>query len=114
MYSIILQNNTSKKIYRYDRLSDMSDNNLYIKFEDFYFTQGEPDGEYTYYLYWNDREDVEYEYSEVPINTVLKTGEGNVTLKDLQPLTGLLRIGKLKSNTIYRKNNERNEYLYRK
>lgn len=112
MFSIIFQNNASKKITVYDGLFS-SGNDLYLLFEDFVFSQGEEDGFYTYYLFYNDRDDVTYIFNEVPLKTIIKTQDGEVTLYDLNPLTGLMRLGNMVENTNFRKNNKKNEYLYR-
>lgn len=113
MFDLILQNNASKKIYLYKGLENDSENNLYIRFSNFEFVNGEPDGEYTYYLIFNGRNDVVYEFKDTPINTILHTGDGDVKLGDLQPKTGLLRIGKIAENKAYRNNKADNEFIYR-
>lgn len=90
MYTLILQNNSTKKEYYFDGLENHSGNALYLQFnldlDDF------ASGEYTYACFYNDREDCEYEFKDVLLDTLIKTGDGNVILRDLQPELGLLRI----------------------
>lgn len=89
-YDLLLQNNASKEFFIYSGLTDTSDNHLYYRFD----TELEvPDGEYTYVVLINNRDDVEYDLNIPILETVLHTGEGDVLLRDLQPATGLLQIG---------------------
>lgn len=113
MFDLLLHNKASKKIILYSGLENTSDDQLYILFENFELTQGEPDGEYDYFLIYNGRDDVEYEFGEVPLNTILHTADGDVKLKDLYPIVGLLKVGNPEDNTTYKKNKEKTEYIYR-
>lgn len=111
MFSLIIQNNASKEIKVYDRLTDRSIDKLYLSFNVDLATE---DGEYTYWLIRNDRDDVEYEFSPTPLESILHTGNGDVKLKDLEPLTGLLRVGQPQKKDVYQNNKNKTEYLYRK
>ena len=89
-YDLLLENNASKEFFIYSGLTDISDNHLYYRFD----TELDvPDGEYTYVVLINNRDDVEYDLNIPILNTILHTGEGDVLLRDLQPSTGLLQIG---------------------
>ena len=89
-YDLLLENNASKEFFIFSGLTDTSDNHLYYRFD----TEIDvPDGEYTYVVLINNRDDVEYNLNIPILNTILHTGEGDVLLRDLQPSTGLLQIG---------------------
>lgn len=89
MYTLFLQNNATKKEYYFDGLDNIG-NPLYFEFKiDLDSLDG---GEYTYALIFNERIDCEYELKDALLDTVIKTGEGNVILRDLEPELGLLRI----------------------
>ena len=51
------------------------------------------EGEYTYALLRNDRNDVTYDFRIPILDSIIHTEEGDVVLRDLQPPTGLLRMG---------------------
>lgn len=89
-YDLLLQNNASKEFFVYSGLTDTGGNHLYYRFDK---QLDVPDGEYTYAVLTNNRDDVEYDLNIPLLMTVIHTGEGDVLLRDLQPDTGLLRIG---------------------
>lgn len=89
-YDLILQNNGSKEHFIYSGLTDNSLNHLYFQFD---VELDVPDGEYTYAVLINNRDDVEYELKTTILSTIIHTEEGDVVLRDLQPGTGLLQIG---------------------
>ena len=89
-YDLLLQNNGSKEFFTYSGLTNLSENHIYYHFD---IDLGVPDGEYTYVVLVNNRDDVEYELKIPLLMTILHTGEGDVLLRDLQPATGLLRVG---------------------
>lgn len=89
-YDLLLENNASKEFFIYSGLTDTSDNHLFYRFD----TELDvPDGEYTYVVLINNRDDVVYDMNLPILETILHTGEGDVLLRDLQPSTGLLQIG---------------------
>lgn len=90
-YDLLLQNNASKEFFYFVGLEDNSYNHLYYRFN--VDLSGCKDGEYTYAVLRNDRTDVVYELKTPLLSTILHTGDGNIVLRDLQPGTGLLRIG---------------------
>lgn len=89
-YDLLLQNNASKEFTIYSGLTNISDNHLYYHFD---VELDVPDGEYTYVVQVDNRDDVEYELKTPILSTMIHTGDGDVLLRDLQPATGLLRIG---------------------
>lgn len=90
-YDLLLQNNASKEFIYFTGLDDLSFNHLYYRFNVNLY--GLPDGEYTYAVLVNNRDDVIYDFKVPILMTILHTGDGDVLLRDLQPATGLLRIG---------------------
>lgn len=89
-YDLLLENNASKEFFVYSGLTDASDNHLFYRFD---VELDVPDGEYSYVVLVNNRDDVEYDLNTPLLSTILHTGEGDVLLRDLQPTTGLLRVG---------------------
>lgn len=89
-YDLILQNNGSKEFFIYSGLTDTSTNHLYYRFD---LELEVPDGEYTFVVQANNRNDVNYELRIPVLTSILHTGDGDVMLGDLQPDTGLLIIG---------------------
>lgn len=113
-YDIFLQNNASKQEWVVTGLENTSDNNLYLRFEEFSMPSDAPEGEYTYALIYNGREDVSYDLKDVLLESVIHTGEGDVVLKNLRPLVGLLKYGTVESaNTTYRTDVNK-DFYYRK
>lgn len=105
MYDIIIQNNTTRQVFLI-RAENTSDDARYLQFEDIDIPSEAKDGEYTYAVIRNDRGDVEYEYNNVLIDSTVKTGDGDIKLKYLSPITGLLRIGEMEDKNTYRRNNK--------
>lgn len=114
MFDILIQNNASKEIFILPQMENMSENNLYLQFDNVNFPSGVVDGEYTYAVIYNDRDDVVYETNIVLMKTVLKTGEGDFVLGDLKPLTGLLRVGEVQDSNTYKKDENKTIYYYKK
>lgn len=119
MYDLILYNNTTKDSVLYSGLTDKSENNLYYDFSGLDLDL--PLGEYTYFVLFNEREDVQYMFKDVPLNSILHTEDGDVLLRDLEPETGLLRItgcgcetNPLTKDTFYVDKNVSYQYYKRK
>ena len=110
-YDLILQNNASRKFSLYPGLEDVSTSHLYHLFED--VELDEPDGEHTYVLLHNDRDDVEYEFKTPLLDTIVRVpGYEDILLRDLQPSTGLLRIGDTIAPANIYDNNETSTIFY--
>ena len=101
MYDIILQNNASKEFFILSGLNNTSTTELYLQFEEVDMPEGVQDGEYTYAVIRNDREDTKYSPRTPILDTIVSTVEGDIVLKDLCPLTGLLRVGKPTPDSVY-------------
>ena len=111
MFDLILQNNASKELHLFTGLENTSDTNLFCRFN--LNLDALRDGEYTYWLIFDGREDVTFDLNEVPLESVLHTEDGDVKLKDLKPKTGFLRIGQPVNSCVSRENTNKTEYLYR-
>lgn len=109
-FDIILQNNASKEFLLLSGQTDTSTTHLYHKF----ITELDAaDGEYTYVVVRNERDDVKYEFKTPVLDTIILTDDGEVVLRDLQPSTGLLRIGdEIKPVNIYQKDNNDTIFYY--
>ena len=108
-YDLILQNNASKEFIVFSALTDYTTTRLYYKFVEELDLK---DGEYTYAVISNDDETViEYDFRNPLLDTVLKIDETTVILRDLEPDTGLMRVGKVKEEAIYDPKNN-NEIFY--
>ncbi len=103
-YSIILQNNATKDLSTFGRVRSVSESPLYLKFVISDGWQSEwwdhlPDGEYTYYAYADNTVSGTTSDYNNGSSTVLDCDiidvatEERVTLRDLNPYIGLLRIG---------------------
>lgn len=109
-FDVILQNNASKEFILLSGLTDTSTSHLYHRFE---VDIDAAEGEYTYAVQYNTRDDVEYEFKTPILDTVLHTEDGDVVLRDLQPSTGLLRIGSnIEPVNIYQKDNNDTIFYY--
>ena len=110
---LILQNSSDKRIWLISGLTDVSTSERYVQFDDVDLPEDMPNGEYYYALIINNRDDVVYEFKTDLLKTIVKTDEGDVLLKDLKPLVGLLRVGYVKDNAIYPER-ENKIYYYKK
>lgn len=110
MYDIIIQNNASKKFYLLQGLEDIAPTELYLEFSNVELPEDLPDGEYTYACFINDRDDVSYDFKTPILDTIIHTDDGDIVLKDIQPFTGLLRVGNIEQSNVY--GDEHLEYPY--
>lgn len=99
LYDIIMQNNASREFYLLQGLTDMAPTELYLQFNNVELDI--PEGEYTYACFVNDRDDVVYEYKTPLLDTIVHTDEEDIVLKNLQPYTGLLRVGTVGETNLY-------------
>ena len=108
-YTLLLQNNGSKQEYIITGLTDTGNFLAYV-FDGFEMPDGAGQGEYTGILFYDGREDTEYQLSDVLLNTICRTGEGNVCVRDLRPEIFLLKYSTPEDRNEYRQNN--NDYVY--
>lgn len=109
-WDILFQNNCTKAEYAVTGLTDLNVSSVYYFFENVELDF--PEGEYSYAIILNLRDDVTYEFSDVLLNTICHTSDGDILLSDLNPECGLMKMGEIKQANIYKKNNK--EYYYRK
>lgn len=89
-FDLIFWNNSTKIAYLFPKKVDLG-NDAYYNFRYLDFSDM-PSGEYTYAIVRNEREDVEYVESEIPANTLIKTEDGEVHLRDLAYETGIMKL----------------------
>ena len=87
--TLFLQNNGDKRIWVIPDITPDITNHLWVKFEDFEFPEDCPDGEYTYALVAGNI--TEYQLKAEMLDTLIN----DMTLRELHPAVGLLRIGTL-------------------
>lgn len=102
MYNILFQNNGSREFFFVSGLTNVSTNELYLRFDDIDLPEGMEDGEYTYAVFTSKGED-EFEIApKTPILDTILTADGqDIVLKDLCPILGLMRVGAAPQTNIY-------------
>lgn len=98
-FDIIFVNNASKKVKILQKQENVSEDKDYLCFENVELDL--PDGEYTYAAIYNARDDVRYDVKNDLLETVAMTDEGNVPLKVLRPLMGLLMVKNENKKTLF-------------
>ena len=98
-FDIIFVNNASKKVKILQKQENVSQDKDYLCFENVILDL--PDGEYTYAAIYNARDDVRYDVKNDLLDTVVMTDEGNVPLKVLRPLMGLLMVKNENKKTLF-------------
>lgn len=114
LYDILIFNNSTKKDYLFQSQLDISNNGLYHIFEDLDLS-ALPGGEYTVFTIRNDYgEDVKWQVSDVPLNSILTYDGNSYKLSVLNPEISLMKIGteNTKDNSSYKKKDV--EYYYRR
>lgn len=115
LYDIILQNNGSKENFIISGVQSTSTSNLYIDFEDFEMPDGVKEGEYTYAVLQNILSGVSYELKNGLIDSKVHYSGDTYDLRDLNPLMGLLRVGKIEEKNTYPQPKDKNKnYYYKK
>lgn len=98
-FDIIFVNNASKKVKILQKQENVSEDKDYLCFENVELDL--PDGEYTYAAIYNARDDVRYDVKNDLLETIVMTNEGNVPLKVLRPLMGLLMVKNEGKKTLF-------------
>lgn len=98
-FDIIFVNNASKKVKILQKQENVSEDKDYLCFENVELDL--PDGEYTYAAIYNARDDVRYDVKNDLLETIVMTDEGNVPLKVLRPLMGLLMAKNENKKTLF-------------
>lgn len=110
---LIIQNSSDKRMWVLSGLTNVSPSERYVQFEDVEMPEDAAEGEYYYALICNDRDDVTYTLKTDVLETLIHTDDGDVILKDLKPLTGILRVGDVKEKNIYAEKKNK-VYYYKK
>lgn len=98
-FDIIFMNNASKEVKILQKQENVSKDQDYLRFENVKLVL--PDGEYTYAVICNVRDDVRYDVKNDLLETIVITDRGNVPLKVLRPLTGLLMAKNENKKTLF-------------
>ena len=98
-FDIIFVNNASKKVKILQKQENVSEDKDCLRFEKVELDL--PDGEYTYAVICNVRDDVRYDVKNDLLETIVRTNDGNVPLKVLRPLTGLLMAKNENKKTLF-------------
>lgn len=111
-FDLLLLNNASREFFLFSGLLDSSETHLYHRFTD--LDLGDlKDGEYTYCLLRNERDDVEYDFKTPLGDTIVHADGQEILLRDLQAPTGLLRVGsEIKPTNTYDNNKEKTIFYY--
>ena len=98
-FDIIFVNNASKKVKILQKQENVSEDKDYLSFENVELDL--PDGEYTYAAIYNNRDDVRYNVKNDLLETIVMTDDGNVPLKVLRTLMGLLMVKNEEKKTLF-------------
>lgn len=93
MYDIILQNNSSKEVFLFEKQIPVEETGLYLLFN-LEMPEGVKEGEYTYAVVRNYRKDAEYTFKPVLLESevYLRKADEKVTLQHLAAMTGIVAI----------------------
>ena len=112
MYDILIQNNSSKEIFLLSGQTPSEETGYYLVFKNLDLSPEIKGGEYTYAIIKNDRDDVEYTFETVLLQTIISIKDTDLkfTLEQLNPFTGLLRIetGEPQPEPIFTKDDTQN------
>lgn len=113
LYDIIIQNNGDKRMWVLRGLENVSDTHLYLDFEDVELPEGAEDGEYTYACIQNSLQEAQYDLKTAILDTIVTVDGSEFKLKDLKPITGIIRVGEVTDKNIYQDKKNKN-YYYKK
>lgn len=111
---LIMQNNSDKRTWIVTGLTNVSTSHIYVQFDDVELPLDMPNGEYSYALITEPAEGVVYEPKIDIWDTIVKWDGKECQLRDLNPSTGLLRIGILKESNTYKEKTENKTFYYKK
>ena len=98
-FDIIFMNKATTKVKILQSQENVSEDQECLRFENVKLDL--PDGEYTYAVICNVRDDVRYDVKNDLLETIVSTNDGNVPLKVLRPLTGLLMAKNENKKTLF-------------
>lgn len=118
-YDLFFQNNGSKQIYEILGVKEAGCSPYYIEFVNLDMPEDMQDGEYTYFVFANSRDDVTYEFNEILGKSVAVVDGKKYSFMDLKPLMGIMRYGDPSSDNKYiyaeqDKNKDNKGWLYQK
>lgn len=112
MYNLIIQNNGSREFFVIRNLKNVSTNDLYLRFQGVDLPEGVVDGEYTYAVFTSDGDDYEIEPKTPILDTILTADDTSITLRDLTPIMGLMRVGKVEDSNVYDEKENNTTFYY--
>ena len=113
-YDIIIQNSASKQVYVLSGLTPTEETGLYVQFEDVELPSEAKNGEYTYVLVQNRLSGVTYAPKTDVLDTIVTYSGQSYTLRDLRPMTGLMRVGEVNEKNVYQPKDKNKTYYYQK
>lgn len=110
---LIFQNNGDRRMWIVSGITPAEQNHLIIKFTDLELPADAPEGEYTYALIVNEYGSaVTYNLKTDLLDTEVTYNDKTYILRDLAPITGLMRIGGVPTEkNIYQRKNK--NYYYK-
>lgn len=114
LYDIIIQNAASKEVFVLSGLTPTVENGLYAQFEDVELPERATNGEYSYVFIQNRLSGVTYTPKTDLQDTIVTYSGQSYTLRDLRPMTGLLRVGTVESKNEYQPKAKNKNYYYEK
>lgn len=112
-YDILLQNNATREVFILNKVISEEETRLFIRFESVVLPQNAPNGEYTYAVIKNLREDVRYTPKADFLDTLAEVDDKSYTLRDLKAITGLLRVGEVEDSAVYQEKAKNKNYYYK-
>lgn len=109
-YTLLLQNLASKSEFIITGLVDVSPSRLSYVFENFEMPDGAEQGEYSCFLFKDNRNDCVYKLTDDILRSTVETAEGTVQIFRLRPEVFLLRYGEYGVETLEHNHNE--NYFY--
>lgn len=114
-YDIILKNNSTNQTWLLPKMKNVSLSSIYYQFDDFKMPEDAPFGEYTAYIIWDIRDDVEYHLEANVLDSDVVVDGSTFKVKDFRPSIEIMQYGMMESarpkNEYLKKNND-NEYMY--
>lgn len=112
-YDILLQNNATREVFILNKVRSEEETRLFIRFESVVLPTTAPNGEYTYAVIKNLREDVRYMPKADFLDTLAEVDDMSYTLRDLKAITGLLRVGEVEDSAVYQEKAKNKNYYYK-
>lgn len=108
-YTLLLKNNATRSEYVVRGLEDEGTDMIHF-FKGFSMPQGAQFGEYTYVLFLDSAEGVEYELRDDILESIATVGDVSIAVKHLNPEVGILAYVERGDNGKFLNNNTDNRY----